>query len=271
MKFQHKNIAVEDVNISYFDEGNTSLPVILLIHGFPFSKTIWQNEIELLKENFRVIAYDVRGHGQSDAGTLPFSIQQFANDLLLFISALKLDKVSLCGHSMGGYIALLSITQNPDRFSSLILCNTQCNEDSAEAKMKRADTMLAVQANGLKKYATDSIDMLFSKTAITEYPKAVAFVEEIILSTHLETITQTLLALANRSETCSSLHTITVPVLILVGAEDRLTPPEASLKMKALIPQSDLKILESVGHISNLEAPEEFVHNLKFFLASLTN
>ncbi|MCZ8215643.1 MAG: alpha/beta hydrolase [Cyclobacteriaceae bacterium] len=269
MNFEQRNIQIDDISISYYDEGSPSSPVLLFIHGFPFSKAIWESEIELLKDNFRIIAYDVRGFGQSDAGTLSFSIQQFANDLLLFISALQLDKIILCGHSMGGYIALLAITQDPDRFNGLILCNTQCVEDSAETKIKRADTVLAVQANGLKKYAADSIDKLFSKTALVEYPKAVTFVEEIILNTPLETITHTLQALANRSETCSLLHTITVPVLIIVGADDQLTPIEASQKMQALIPQSDLKILEGVGHITNLEAPEEFLHSLRFFLASL--
>lgn len=242
---------------------------MIFIHGFPFNKSCWESQLDLLKNEFRVVAYDVRGHGHSDSGTQLFSIQQFVTDLFLLMDALDIKKATLCGLSMGGYIALAASKQDPQRISSLVLCDTQCIADTEEGKIKRNDTILAVQANGLQQYAADSTEKLFSKTSIITKPKVVSTIEEIILHTPIETITNTLMALASRSETCSSLHSIKVPVLIVVGADDQITPPETAQKMHKLIPQSKLKILDYAGHLSNLEAPESFNMHLLTFLKSL--
>jgi len=242
---------------------------LIFIHGFPFNKGTWEAQLDLLKDDYRVLAYDVRGHGNSNAGTQPFSIQQFATDLLLFMDAMYIKKTLLCGLSMGGYISLQAIQQSPHRFSGLILCDTQCAADTEEAKKKRSDTVHAVQTNGLRQYASDSVQKLFSKSSLMDKQEVVSSVEEAILETPVETISNTLMALAGRPESCSSLHRITAPVLILVGAEDQITTPEAAKKMHKLIPHAELKILKNAGHISNLEAPDDFNIQLKKFLKSL--
>lgn len=269
MKFEQKEITVGDVKMSYFDEGSPTASPVVFIHGFPFDKSTWMGQLDLLKDEYRVIAYDVRGHGQSDSGTETFTISQFVSDLFLLMDSLEIKKTTLCGLSMGGYIALAASKQEPQRIASLILCDTQCAADTEEAKIKRKDTILAVEANGLKQYATDSLEKLFSKKSLTENRTVVSSIEETILQTPTETITKTLMALANRSETCLSMHAIKVPVLILVGAEDQITPPEAAQKMHKLIPQSELKIIEDAGHLSNLESPEIFNKHLQTFLRSL--
>lgn len=102
-------ITVNDLSVSYSDEGPVSGAVLLFIHGFPFNKSMWNMQIDALKAEYRVIAYDVRGHGNSDAGDENFSIDLFTNDLLFLMDALNLEKPILCGLSMGGYIALNAI------------------------------------------------------------------------------------------------------------------------------------------------------------------
>jgi pimeloyl-ACP methyl ester carboxylesterase len=167
---------------------------------------------------------------------------------------------------MGGYIALKAVQQSPDRIAGLILCDTQCTADNEEAKKKRSDTIHEVQTNGLKQYAEDSVEKLFSKTSKAGKKQVVSGIEGTILHTPVETIVNTLMALAGRSETCSSLHLIKVPVLIMVGAEDQVTPPASAQKMHELIPNSELQILEKAGHVSNLEAAEIFNSHLQSFL-----
>jgi 3-oxoadipate enol-lactonase len=266
MKFEQKKVLAEDVNVSYFDEGtNPGIPIIF-IHGFPFNKVMWESQLDLLKDNYRVLAYDVRGHGDSNPGIQQFTLTQFVNDLFLFMDALYIKKAFVCGLSMGGYIALKAIQESPERIAGLILCDTQCTADSEEGKKKRSDTIHAVQENGLKQYAEDSVEKLFSKTSLASKKQTVASIEGTILHTPVETIVNTLMALAGRSETCSSLHLIKVPVLIMVGAEDQITPPEAARKMHQLIPNSELQLLEKAGHVSNLEAPEIFNSHLHAFL-----
>lgn len=271
MKFEEKKMIIGDMMVSYFDEGSRAAPTVLFIHGFPFNKNSWVRQLELLSDTHRVIAYDVRGHGHSEPGLLSFSIPQFVADLFLLLDALAIKKVTLCGLSMGGYIALAAHKQEPGRVVGLILCDTQCAADTKEVMVKRAETILAVEANGLQKYAVDSLEKLFSKNSLIDNPLVASDIEDVILHTPIKTITKTLMALARRSETCLSLNTIKVPVLIIVGADDQITPPEAAEKMHNLIPQSELRILEKAGHLSNLEAPETFNNYLQAFLGSLQN
>jgi pimeloyl-ACP methyl ester carboxylesterase len=96
---------INNLLVSYTDEGEEGSPVIIFIHGFPFNKSMWNLQVEPLKDDYRLIMYDIRGHGNSDAGIEVFSIDLFANDLIGLMDALKIDKAILCGLSMGGYIA----------------------------------------------------------------------------------------------------------------------------------------------------------------------
>lgn len=269
MTFIAKNIQANGINVSYLEEGPpTGLPVIF-IHGFPFNKEMWEKQLSVLNETHRCIAYDVRGHGNSERGAALFSIPQFADDLFFFMDALKIEKAVLAGLSMGGYIALHAIQQQPQRITGLILCDTQCAADSDEAREKRKKTIAFIQKNGVSVYAEESLTNLFAPASITDKKDEVTFIKETILKTPAENICLTLQALADRKETCSSVFQITVPVCILVGKEDKITTPAMARKMQALINHSSLHIIEGAGHLSNLENPEQFNTHVKTFLAML--
>ena len=113
------NIIINDLSVSYSDDGNENDSVIVFIHGFPLDKSMWKGQIENLRNKYRVITYDVRGFGNSDPGEEELSIDLFASDLKLFLNALNLNKVILCGFSMGGYIALRAIEKFPELFDEL--------------------------------------------------------------------------------------------------------------------------------------------------------
>ncbi len=269
MNYSSKQVEVEGNQISYIDEGNRGRAPLIFIHGFPFNKTSWEPQVDAFKNDYRVIAYDVRGHGDSDAGTEEFRIDQFAKDLFDFLDALELDKVIICGLSMGGYIILNGILQQPDRIIGLILCDTQCAADSNEGRKKRIDTIELIQHEGLKQYAHDSVQKLFSPVSLQSKKELVSFIENTILTTRIETITQTLMALADRKEMCATLYMTEVPVLILVGEDDKVTNVEAHEKMKELIPNSELHVISKAGHLSNLENAEEFNTHVSAFLKKL--
>ncbi len=269
MKFTEKKVNAGGITISYYDEGKEDAPCVILIHGFPFTKATWENQLDVLKEQYRAIAYDVRGHGTSDSGTESFSIQQFATDLFTFMDALHISRAVICGLSMGGYIALNALQQQPDRITALILADTQCGADSEEGKKKRMETIDSIRKNGLTEYTANSIKKLFSEPSLTTKKEEVSFIEETILETGSASICKTLLALAERKETCSTLSQITIPVLILVGKDDQITPIEAAQKMHTLIVHSSLEVVDQAGHLTNLENPESFNHHIKSFLKSL--
>jgi len=262
-------IPVNDINVSYNDEGPKKAPVIIFIHGFPLNKSMWDKQSEKLKGSYRVIAYDIRGHGDTDLGAIDFSIDLFAQDLIDFMDALKIEKTMLCGLSMGGYIALNAIDKHPNRFSALILSDTNCTADSSEAKENRMKTIEGIKENGVKKLADGLIPKLFAPESFKTYSEGIAVVKELIVKTPKQSLYNSLHAMANRKETCSKLPEIKIPVLIIVGKEDKITPPEAANAMHEKIKDSSLQIIPNAGHLSNLENQEDFNNQLKKFIDTI--
>jgi len=268
MRYPGNNIkmTIRNLVVSYSDQGPDDSPVIIFIHGFPFNKSMWDTQMDALKDNYRVIAYDVRGHGNSDAGIGAFSIELFVNDLVRLMDKLKLYKAILCGLSMGGYIALNAAIKYPERFDALILNDTQCIADTPEIKEKRQVAINSIKEKGVEQYADESIKNLFAPESFTQRAHVISKVKEMIVNTPEQTLCNTLNALAERKETCNQLQAIDIPVLIMVGKEDKITPIAAAQLMHKKIPDSTLKIILHAGHVTNLENPTAFNYRLVKFL-----
>lgn len=263
------NIKVNNITVSYNDEGSDNAPVIIFIHGFPLNKSMWDSQVNTLKDNYRVITYDIRGHGKSELGAIDFSIDLFVKDLLRFMDALKIEKTIICGLSMGGYIALNAIENHPERFSALILSDTNCTADTHEGKEKRMNAIESIKENGVDKLANDLIPNLFAAESFKRNLKEIPAVREMIVKTPTQSLYNSLHALAERKETCRKLSEIKVPVLIIVGTEDKITPLDAARFMQSRIKGSQLRIIEHAGHLSNLENPYEFNSQLNKFIATI--
>lgn len=268
MRYFGNNIKVvlDNLIVSYTDYGPDDSPVLIFIHGFPLNKTMWNPQIDSLKENYRVITYDIRGHGDSDIGEEAFSIDLFVTDLISLMDKLNINKAAICGLSMGGYIALNAILKFPERFEALVLCDTTCISDSPETKEKRSKAIESIKKDGVEKYAHESVKNLFAPESLITKRAEVDLVKQMIVNTSENSLCSTLVALAARQETCSNLNEIRVPVLILVGEEDKIAPPDAARNMDKGIKNSRLHIIGHAGHLSNFEQPEEFNNELvKFF------
>jgi 3-oxoadipate enol-lactonase len=263
-------LTINNLSVSYDDTGPDDATVIIFIHGFPFNKSMWDKQVEALKDKYRVIVYDVRGHGNSDAGIGDFFIELFADDLFRLMNALKIDKAVLCGLSMGGYIALNAIEKMPERFEALVLSDTQCMADTPQAKEKRLTAIERIKKSGVEKYADESIINLFSLESFSTKKEEIAAVRTMIVNTSRQSLFNTLFALSERCETCSKLQDINVPVLIMAGIEDKITPPAVARLMHEKIQHSVLSIIEHAGHLANMENPLEFNNQLKKFLHPLT-
>jgi pimeloyl-ACP methyl ester carboxylesterase len=149
------------------------------------------------------------------------------------------------------------------------LADTQCIADTQEAKEKRILAIESIRKNGVEKYAEESVKNLFASETFRTRIKTVANVREMIEKTTEQSLCNTLLALSVRNETCNILPEFNIPVLIMVGKEDKLTPPSAATFMHEKIKGSLLKILDHAGHLSNMENPEVFNLQLKEFIASV--
>ncbi|MGA8857795.1 MAG: alpha/beta fold hydrolase [Candidatus Bathyarchaeia archaeon] len=260
---------VNGAEIFYIEVGISKAAPIVLTHGFPFSHEMWAPQIEVLQKQFRVIAYDLRGHGKSGVGDGQYTLEFFVDDLLGLLDHLKIERAVLCGLSMGGYIALRAVERNPERVRGLILADTQAKADSNEAKLKRATAIKSVKANGVKAYAEGFLKSVFAPQTFTNNKAAVEKIRRIIEANSPLGICGALLALASRTETTEALYSIKVPTLILVGEHDALTPPSASQEMHNKIPNSEIHVIPNAAHLSNLESSEEFNKHLSDFLGRM--
>ena len=259
------SVTINNLSVGYNDQGPADAPVIIFLHGFPLNKSMWDIQVEALKENYRVIAYDVRGHGNSDPGIDEFFVELFVHDLLRLMEKLGIEKSILCGLSLGGYIALNAVLKYPDRFDGLILNDTQCIADTPEIKENRCQAIIRIMKNGVEQYADEIIKNLFAPESFTKKKNGVTTVREMIISTTKHSLCNTLHALAERKETCTQLHEINIPVLIMVGKEDKITPIAVAQQMHENIRDSTLKIIQHAGHLTNLENPTAFnTHLVKF-------
>ncbi|MES2138852.1 MAG: alpha/beta fold hydrolase [Bacteroidota bacterium] len=250
-------VKINDAEICYDDFGESTIPVIF-IHGFPFNKSSWKPQMDFLKSSCRVIAYDIRGFGKSTAGDEKPSINLFADDLIQMMDVLQIKKAIVCGLSMGGYILLNAINRYPERFHAIILSDTQCIGDSTEAKEKRYKTIKQIETDGLTDFAAGFIKNVFCQESLNNKKELVEEIKNIILSTKLETVAGTLVALAQRHEKCFSLNEISIPALILCGKEDIVTPPVQSEFLHTHIKNSKFYSLDNAGHMANLEQADEF-------------
>lgn len=263
----NSTIEVNKIKISYNDVGIGKIPVVFL-HGFPFNKSMWDNQLETFKETHRFIAVDFRSFGQSTNDDSALSMDVLADDLIGFLNALKLRQVIICGLSMGGFVALNAITRYPERFAALILCDTNCVADKPEQKEKRYKTIEEIEKNGISKFSATFLDSLFADDTYSTNKQLVGKINADILANSPEVIMNGLKALAMRTETCSSLGKIAVPTLIICGREDEITPLEQSEFMNKHMKNATLKVIENAGHLSNMEQPEAFNAELLEFLSS---
>lgn len=260
-------IPVNDFNLSYDDLGEAGIPVIFL-HGYPFSKAMWKQQLEFLQATNRVIACDVRGFGKSTYEQSSLSIDLFADDLLTFMYKLHIEKAIICGLSMGGYIALNAMKRFPGHFEALILCDTQCIADSPAVKEKRYKVIDDINVNGVKNFNEEFIKSVFHKDTLSNKKELVETLRTVVFANSQQIITAGLVALAERSETCSTLGAIDIPTLILCGREDEVTPLAQSDFMHQLIEGSIMHVIDNAGHVSNLEQPDEFNQQLLDFLTA---
>ena len=261
-------IELNNFHLSYDDVGEGSTPIIFL-HGYPFDKTMWQGQLEFLKPSCRLIAFDIRGFGKSMDEKSPLSIDLFADDVIQFMDKSSIEKAIICGLSMGGFIALNAINKFPERFEALVLCDTQCIADTIEVKEKRYKTIDEIEVDGAANFNEGFIKSVFHKDSITNKKELVEELRSVVFSNSKHIITQGLIALAERSETCSTLNEIGIPTLIICGREDVVTPLTQSEMMHEAIKGSILHVIDTAGHVSNLEQPQEFNKHLLDFLTPL--
>ena len=260
---------INDIQMAYTDAG-IGRPVVL-IHGYPFNRTLWNEQVAALSNSYRVIAPDLRGFGESDASAGPATMNQMAQDVALLLDHLGIARATIAGLSMGGYVALAFYKQLPSCVRALVLADTRAQADSEEAKQTRAQQAEKALAEGMAGIADAMLPKLLTPEIVSKRPEVVKRVRDMMLKTKPEGAAAALRGMAERDDQTDLLPKISVPVLILVGAEDAITPVADSEKMQQAIAGSRLVVLENAGHVSNIERTEQFNQALLEFLKEASN
>lgn len=253
-------------NLAFTTYGRAGNPAITFIHGFPFSRSMWDEQCELLSKDHFVITYDVRGHGESSVGSGQYLIEMFVDDLFSLLDHLNVRSTTVCGLSMGGYIAQRAIDRAAERFSGLILCDTKSTADTNAAKLNRANQIKMILDGGKAKFVDDIIHALFAEVSFKKNKDGVEKIKRIISSTDERALVGTLIALAARMDMTDSLSNIKVPTLILIGDQDKLTTIADAELMHSKISGSEVRVVRESGHVSNIENSTEFNNAVIGFL-----
>jgi pimeloyl-ACP methyl ester carboxylesterase len=264
-----KELKIKGINVKVFGEENQK--AIIFVHAFPFCSRMWDPQTEALEKDYKVITYDLRGFGYSSLD-YNLTIDSHADDLFSIMENLNPEKPVICGLSMGGYITLRALERGQDKFKAAVLCDTRSEADANESKLKRSEQISQIKSGGIQDFITTFIKSVLSEKTLKgdESKKNIAgFLREVINWQTPEGICTALMSLGARTDTTPFLEKINIPVLIIAGEDDKLTPPELSKSMDNKIKNSQIHIIPNAGHMSNLENKEEFNKNLLKFLQDL--
>ena len=256
---------VNGVEMAYDDVG--SGPVVVLLHGYPFNRSLWRDQVTALQQNHRVLVPDLRGHGESAIVPGPSTMELMAGDIAALLDKLDITQASIGGLSMGGYVALAFYRRFPSRVQSLILAATRAQADNDETKRNREVQATKARQEGMEGIADALLPKLITADTVTKRPEIVKHLRGMMASTNPEGAAAALEGMAIRQDQTSFLSQIVAPTLILVGSEDAITPPVDAELMHRAIAGSRLEIIKGAGHVVNLEKPEEFNAALGKFLA----
>lgn len=255
---------VRGVEIAYDDVG--SGPSVVLLHGYPFNRSMWSDQVEELRKHHRVIVPDLRGHGESAVTPAPATMQSMASEVAGLLESLNISRATIGGLSMGGYVALAFYRLFPLRVRSLVLADTRAQGDTEEVKQNREQQAEKALNEGMEGIADGLLPKLLAPETVTKHPEIVKQLRAMMAETNPEGAAAALRGMASRQDQTSFLSRIIAPTLILVGSEDAITPVADSELMHREIGGSRLQIIEGAGHVSNLERPEEFNAALVKFL-----
>ncbi len=240
--------------------------VVVLIHALGTDHRMWDRQVEALKPHFRVLRYDVRGHGQTDKPPGPYSLELFARDLAALLDALGIAAAHLVGLSMGGMIAQTFALSYPERVKSLVLADTS-SRYPPESRRQFEERARVAETQGMGPLVEATLERWFSPGFHQAHPEVVEKYRQMLLANDPRAYAAAARAIAQLDLT-SRLGSIRVPTLVIVGEDDPGTPPAMAKEIAANIPGARLEILLG-RHMTQEESAEAFNRLLVEFLKAV--
>lgn len=255
------SVEVNGININYQIEGSDSAPVLMLSNSLGTNLHMWDKQAPSFAKKFRLVRYDTRGHGKSSAPDYPYTVDMLGNDALALMDALKLDRVNLCGLSMGGMTGMWLARHAPDRITKLVLSNTAAKFGTPEAWN---DRIAAVRANGMKKFAEGGVTRWFTPKFMEEHPEEVEPLRTELGNCDPNGYVANCAAIRDVDQRWT-IADIKAPTLVIGGKQDPATPLANAELLASRIKGAKLVALDA-SHISNVECADEFTRAIEDFL-----
>lgn len=255
---------IDGVRLYYCDEGPADAPALVFSNSLGTDLRMWEPQARAFAGSYRVIRYDSRGHGRSDAPPGPYTLERLGADLLALLDTLEIAQARVCGLSLGGMVALWLATYHPERVARAVFANTAARIGSTASWDQRIES---VRAGGMEAIRDGVLARFFSEPFRLRQENVTHFVGEMLQATRPEGYIGACAALRD-ADLRAVVGRIRAPSLVLTGALDESTPPAQSRALHAAIAGSQLVILDEDAHLSNLEQPDQFNTHVRAFLGA---
>ena len=255
-----------DAKIFYQVEGQG--PPLVLLHPFPANHKFWKPATALLSTRYQLIMPDLRGHGASDPGQGPATMEKHAIDVLRVCEAAGVQRATFMGVSIGGYLLFDFWRRYRERVQTLILCDTKAQADTEEARATRLKSADDVLKRGPDAFLDEMVHKLLGASTKSQRPDLVVAARKILGESRPAGIAAVQRGMAERPDSVPTLKTISVPTLIAVGEEDMLTPVADAELMRQHIKNSRLQTVPEAGHYAPFEQHEVVVRMVRRFVES---
>jgi pimeloyl-ACP methyl ester carboxylesterase len=239
---------------------------VLFIHGFPLDRELWAAQLSGLRGH-RLIAPDLRGFGLSETKVAAKSLATYGDDLIALLDKLGVAKAVMCGLSMGGYIAFDLVRRHRERVAGLILLDTRAPGAGEAGKTGQNKLIAMAESGGAAAVSQDFAGRLFAEGTAQVVREAVT---SRMRRTQLSGVVAGLAAIRDREDSVELLGALAgIPTLVIVGKEDRITPPADAHQIAAGIPGATLVEIAGAGHLPPVEQPEAVTKAIQGFLDRL--
>lgn len=252
--------------IHYLDKGQGK--AIVLLHGFLETCQVWNDFIDELSQEYRVIAVDLPGHGKSDVFGRIHTMTLMAECVHAVLQNLQIEKCLMVGHSMGGYVTLSFADIYPALLSGICLFHSHSLEDSDAAKANR-DRTLTIVRKDKSGFISSFIPDLFARENADRFLPQIARLIETARTMKVEGITAALMGMKERESKLYVLSAAKFPVLFIAGKDDKRIPPEEIFKQALLPGHSEILLLGNTGHMGYIEEKQKTLYRIRTFAAHL--
>ncbi len=266
-----KQIQFKNIAGSYTVEGNGE--PLLLVHGFCGEGAVWNEMISHLPETYHLIVPDLPGYGKSVISyqSSVFSVEDitvefYAKYIKAILEQEQIVQVTFVGHSMGGYTALAFAEMFPQQIKKLCLFHSHPYEDEPEKKESRKKSIRFIEKFGSELFVDELYNNLFAETYYKQFPEKIKTIKAQAALYPKETLMASCHAMINRKDRSEVMKQLQAPVLLIIGKEDKAIENDKSLNMCALADVTNVAILEGVGHMGMLEAPEKTAEIIRNFV-----